>query len=445
MKAVFPDAKTSTTASAMRGSERVQKWVRRLTAFFVGQGLVPVLNLLTGFLLVRWLSVNDYAVYSLVTGFQGSVGMLVELGLGSSIVALLAGRTDPHVVGGYIRSTRHYRTRFFLLLLPVILVTFPVLTFRQGWGMPLTAGLLGAILVSLYFSSWASYYAVPLLIHHDLALYYRTPSLLGAARLAISFVLYLVTLLTALASVWLSALSTVAQGWFYRRYAARHIEEPRESDPAKNREVLSVIKPQIPSYIFFALQGQISVILISWFGKVNSISEVGALGRIGQVFVMLGAFNNVIIAPAIARISRLLLLRRYCQVLAGALLICGVLIGSALLVPGAFLWVLGHKYEHLRSELAWMMASSCVGYITGVVWTMHSARKWIFSWASWAYIGTVLLTQIAALALMDLRTTKSVLIFSLFSSLATLLVQVVLAFVGFVLVRRESSDGNGHG
>ena len=424
---------------------RLRRWVHRLTAFFVGQGMVQILNLATGFFLIRWLSVDDYARYSVATGFQGTVGILVELGLGSSIVALLAGRTDPQVVGGYIRSTRHYRNRFFLFLLPVVLIAFPVVTSRQGWGFSLPAVLLAAILVSLYFQSWASYYAVPLLIHQELALYYRTPSLLSATRLGVSFLLHLLSLLSAVASVWLSTLSTVAQGWFYREHSARHIAEPQESDPAKNREVLNYIRPLMPSTIFFALQGQISILLITWFGKENSIAEVGALGRIGQLFVMLAAFNSVIIAPAIARIPRSLLLRRYCQVLAGAVLVSGIMVGLAVAFPAAFLWLLGHKYEHLRGELGWMMASSCIGYLTGVMWTMHSTRKWIFSWASWAYIGTVLLTQIAALALMDLRTTKSVLIFSLFSSLATLLVQVVLAFVGFVLVRRESSDGNGHG
>lgn len=405
--------------------------------------MVQILNLATGFFLIRWLRVDDYAMYSVATGFQGTVGILVELGLGSSIVALLAGRTDPQVVGGYIRSTRHYRNRFFLFLLPVIFVAFPVLTLRQGWGFPLTAVLLAAILVSLYFQSWASYYAVPLLIHQELALYYRTPSLLSATRLGVSFLLHLLSLISAVASVWLSTLSTVAQGWFYREHSAQHIAEPRESDPAKNREVLNYIRPLLPSTIFFALQGQISILLITWFGKENSIAEVGALGRIGQLFVMLAAFNSVIIAPAIARVSRRLLLRRYSQVLAGALVISGVLVGSALVFPDAYLWLLGHKYEHLRGELAWMMVSSCIGYLTGVLWTMHSARKWIFTWGVWTYIGSVVLTQIAGLVFMDLSTTRNVILFSVFSSLATLLVQVAWGISGFA-TRAESRTEHSH-
>jgi O-antigen/teichoic acid export membrane protein len=435
----MPDEPATTNiAPALPQASRLRRWAHRLTAFFVGQGLVQVLNLATGFLLIRWLSVNDYAVYSVVTGFQASAGMLVELGLGSSIVALLAGRTDPVVVGGYIRSTRHYRNRFFLFLLPVIVVAFPVLTFRQGWGWSLTGWLLAAILVSIYYQSWASYYSVPLLIHHELALYYRTPSLLGVARLGISLVLHLTALLTAMASVWLSAFSTVAQGWFYRWHVARHIVEPPESDPAKNREVLLYIRPLIPSVIFFALQGQINVLLITWFGKAQSIAEVGALGRLGQVFAMLGAFNNVIIAPAIARTPNGRLFRRYLQVLGGAVGVSATLASAAFLFPRLFLWLLGSKYNHLEHEIGWMMVSSCIAYLGGVMWTMHSARKWIFTWGVWSYIGAVVLTQIAGLVLMDLSTTRNVILFSVFSSLATLLIQVAWGIVGFWAKKRAS-------
>jgi hypothetical protein len=195
----------------------------------------------------------------------------------------------------------------------------------------------------------------------------------------------------------------------------------------------------MPSTIFFALQGQISIFLISWFGRAESIAEVGALGRIGQLFIMLGAFNSVVIAPNIARISRQLLPRRYIQVLVGAVAVCCALIGLALVFPGVFLWLLGHKYEHLRSELPWMMASACVGYVTGVMWTMHSARKWIFSWGVWTYIAAVVLTQIAGLLYMDLSTTTGVILFGLYSSFATLAVQIAWAIFGFATIKDSVS------
>jgi hypothetical protein len=234
------------------------------------------------------------------------------------------------------------------------------------------------------------------------------------------------------AAVWLSSLSTLAQGWFYRRHSAQHIIEPVASDPSTNREVLGYIRPLIPSTIFFALQGQISIFLISWFGRTQSIAEVGALGRIGQLFVMLGAFNGVVIAPYIARVSRRDLAQRYIQVLAGALVVASLLVALARFAPHSLLWLLGKKYANLETELVWMMVGACTGYLTGVMFTMHSARKWIFTWGVWTYIGSVLATQITGLALMDLSTTRNIILFSVFSSLATLLVQVAWGIVGFL-------------
>jgi len=72
-------------------SKAVLPKLRKLAGFFLGQGSVQALNLLTGFLLLRWLSVEQYAIRALVAGFQGTVGMLVEMGLGGSLTGLLAG------------------------------------------------------------------------------------------------------------------------------------------------------------------------------------------------------------------------------------------------------------------------------------------------------------------------------------------------------------------
>jgi O-antigen/teichoic acid export membrane protein len=417
-----------------------RRWLGILTSFAIGQGSVQALNLFAGFLLIRWLSLNDYAAYSLVTGFQSIVGVLVELGLGGSIVALLAGRSDPSVIGRYIRSARHYRNRLFLILLPAIAVAFPLLARRQGWNWSPTFILLLAILVTLYFQSMATYYAIPLLVHQRLGPYYRTPAALGAVRLALYFVLQLVSLLTYVSAVFVSSITMLAQGWFYKQQSAQQVLERAAPDADINREVLGYIRPLIPSTIFFAFQGQITILLISWFGQTQSIAEVGALGRIGQLFVMLGAFNNVVIAPFIARTPRELLARRYCQVVAGALGASLALVGAAVLFPGLFLWLLGRKYEHLEAELGWMMLGACASYVTSVMWTIHNARKWIFRWCVWTYIAAVISTQIAGLVFMDLASTRNVILISVYSTAATMLVQVAWAIAGFVWERRTGAQ-----
>src|SRR5687767_11972262 len=100
------------SSSTFHAHGRIKRWLPQIARFITGQGSLQAVNLLAGFLLIRCLDVDNYALYSLTTGFQGTVGVLAELGLGGSIVALLAGRTDPTNVGRYLRSTTHYRDRF---------------------------------------------------------------------------------------------------------------------------------------------------------------------------------------------------------------------------------------------------------------------------------------------------------------------------------------------
>ncbi|MHA3772789.1 lipopolysaccharide biosynthesis protein [Verrucomicrobiota bacterium sgz303538] len=411
----------------------LRRWIDRLRDFLVGQGLLQVLNLFAGFLLVRWLSVTDYAAYSLVTGFQGTVGILVDLNICSSAIALIKGRTTPSIVGGYICSARRYQKRLFLVLLPVTIVTFCVLALRQGWSWSFTGILLCAVLVGLYFQSLTACYSVPLLVRQELNAFYRPPVILGFYRLASSVVLYKLTLLTSVSAAWISALCVAVQGWLYKKISSSYIAEPSHSSPITNLEICTYIRPLIPGTVFFALQGQVSVLLISWFGRSQHIAEVGALGRLGQLFVMLGAFNGVVIAPNIARISPQILKRRYIQVIAGAMLVSLGLVVASACAPRSLLWLLGEKYHHLEPELSWMMLSACINYLSGVMWTMHGARHWNFRWVGWLTISTVLVTQAVALLITDVSDTKGVILFSLYSSLATLVVHVIWAFYGFAV------------
>jgi O-antigen/teichoic acid export membrane protein len=414
------------------GKGRLRRWARRLFTFFVGQGLVQFLNLATGFLLIRWLSVNDYAVYSLVSGFQGTVGVLIELGLGGSIVALLAGRTEKHILGGYIRSTRHYRNKFFFYLLPAIAISFAILAMRQGLVWWMTAILLGAILTAIYFESWTAYYSVPLMVHQDLQTYYRTPAMIGGVRLVTSFLLHAVSALSAWLMALMNSAGMIVQGWSYRQDARRHIIEPTDADPSTNREVMEYIRPLIPGTAFFAIHGQITIFLISWFGQARDVAEVGALGRLGQLFLLLAAFNSVVIAPNIAKIPRVRLASRYAFFLAGAIAVSVALLVTSAWLPQVLLWIIGPKYLHLRTELIWTIMASCLGYVCSVMWTMHLARKWTFAWGVRAYIIAVVLVEICGIAFMDLSTAVGVIRLSAYTALATFAVLIAWAIHGFI-------------
>jgi O-antigen/teichoic acid export membrane protein len=403
----------------------------KLASFFLGQGSVQALNLLTGFLLLRWLSVEEYAVYALLVSFQGTVSVLVEMGLSGSLTGLLAGRTDKATVGGYIQTVKRYRSLIFLSTTPLLAIAFAVIFLRQGWGWELGLALLLALLVNTFFLSWTKYYSVPFLIQHNMAGLYRLEALFAAVRLAGCWFLQVGGVIGAAVVAWLTALTTTAMGLAYRQQAAPFIEMPRRPDAEKNREVLNFIRPLVPATLFFAFQGQIGVFLISWFGKVDAIAEVGALGRISQIFVMLSAFKTVVIAPYIAKSPRHLLLRRYLFFFFSALGFCACVVLAGFSRPDLFIWLIGPNYSQLSADLGFLLLASCINLTSGLMWSMHSARKWIFGWTSWLYITTTLVVQLLCIKFIALNTVKGILIFSICTSMAMFFACMAWAFFGF--------------
>jgi hypothetical protein len=106
-----------------------------------------------------------------------------------------------------------------------------------------------------------------------------------------------------------------------------------------------------------------------------------------------------------------------------------VLIGAAVLFPGAFLFVLGAKYAHLERELVLMVGAAVVGALTATFWTLNASKAWIAG--SWLYIPLTLAAQIALIPITDFSSVRSVLMFNLLSALPNLLLNVALSFRGF--------------
>lgn len=421
------------TAHAVYSSSRWQRWVGLISRFLAGQGTVQLINLITGFLLLRWMSVEAYAQYSVAFGFQSTLGMLIDLGFSGSIIALVGERsTDIEVVGRYVRSARHFRTRLFVVLLPLAAIAFPLFMSKHHWPLLTQALLFISIGIALYFQGWVSFYSTPLLIKQRVNQYYRPQIISAVGRNIFCLILYLASALSSWATAWVNSAVIAINGLLYRKETKNLIAEPVDSDIQANLEMLRYLSPLIPGIIFIAFQGQISVLLITWFGQTRSVAEVAALGRLGQVFLILGAFNAVIVNPYIARLARSYLVRRYLQIVGTATVISIAICVIAFLFPDPFLWILGPKYQNLRTEVSWLLAVSCLNYVGGVMWTIHSARKWIFWWGTIAYIGLLLTTQAICVSVMDLSTTLNVIYFSLITSAVVMLIHIATAAYGFV-------------
>ena len=216
-----------------------------------------------------------------------------------------------------------------------------------------------------------------------------------------------------------------------RKYVAGVIDL-KAPEHAEDREAMrGFIRSQAANAIFFCLQGQITVFLISFFGRqASSIAEVGALGRLAMIFAVLSNLLANVFAPAFARCQSLRKLRwQYAAIVGCVACFSLVIIGAAAFFPRQFLFVLGNKYAHLERELLLMVGGAVITALAGTLWSLNAAKAWIAG--SWLYIPLTLATQLALIPFTDFSSVTGVLTFNLVSAIPSLALNLILSYRGF--------------
>ena len=411
---------------------RVRKLLGLLTSFFVGQAALQVVSLLIGLFLVRSLSVRAYAQFGLALGFQATASILMDLGFASTIVPLVGDRgSDRALVGRYVRGAKSLRDRSFLILSPFVALTFVVITHKQGWGWPIQLGLLASVLLALYSSSAASYYAVPLFLYRRLREFYLLQTASGAGRLVVYLVLNAIGALNSITAAGAAALNATLNGFLLKRKGGTSIDWPEQDDPGIRKEIIQYILPALPAILLGAFHGQVALFLISIFGSTVNIAQVAALGRLGQIYYMLMTFNVVVVEPYVAKLQRHRLLPNYLRLIAAACLGGAVLVTFTFAFPEIFLWVIGPRYADLRGLIGWVVLTACINYVAGLIWIMNRSRKWLFWRGSIAEISLLATVQIGYLLIFGVRTTRAAVMFNLASSFCYVIAHSYVAIHGF--------------
>lgn len=416
------------------GDLQASPWRRRagvLAAFLGGQGASQGLSLVTGLLLLRWLSIEAYAQYSLAFAFQKVLSVLTDLGLQGSIVALVGTRgADPSVVGLYVDAARRIRSRTFLAAALGAAVAFPVLTARQPWPA-LDKALLCAAIVAFVWFEGGLLYGAPLLIARNVRGYYRAKVWPAVLRLGVTAGAWGLGVLSGWLAAWLAALQTAWSARQLKAQARSLVRQPETLPPSVYREFWSYLAPLLPNSIYYAFQDQIALGIVAWVGTSRAVAEVGALGRLAQIFLFLGAANPVLVAPLVARSGRAALPRTYAGVGAAVALVGGLLSLTGWLFPAPYLWLLGPRYAGLGSAVGWAVTAGSLALVAGTLFTMNAARRWVFLHATLAGIVATLAAQVALAMSLDMSTAVGAAKFMAGTSASLFVGVAMAAWTGF--------------
>ena len=418
---------------------RLLPLVRLLATYIVGQGATQVLQLITGFLLVHWLTKDAYATFTLVIAVQSTTAVLVELGLSQSLVAFIGKKyKDAEVAGRYVAACRYLRDRILIAGGVVLFVFFYLVSPKYGWSDGVWVVLWFSVISALVFQAWSGIYSPLLLLDKNLKVIYSIDIASGAIRLGLISFTYLFGLLSAPLVLLYGATQACFAGWASREKTRSMIQEPPAgvSLHAEKKEILSQVLPRVPSSVFFAFEGQIAIFLISIFGATSNIAELGAMGRLAMLFVIISRANGVLIAPYFARLASRQVFAKSILFVCGSLLFVMASSGFVFCFPEPFLWVLGDGYQHLKFEVFLVMTVSALNLVSMLIFSICLSRKYIFPWYSIVDIGPVCVAMILGFMLMDLGTLSGVLYYSM------LMAVVKMLSVGFVLAFGLSQENS---
>jgi hypothetical protein len=221
------------------------------------------------------------------------------------------------------------------------------------------------------------------------------------------------------------------QYFILRRYAAGIIDLHAEENADDREAMIGFIRSQAANAVFFCLQGQITIFLITFFGhRVGAVAEVGALGRLAMIFAVLGNLLTNIFAPAFARCQeRRRLGWLYAGIVGAVAAFSLFVLGGAAFFPNEFLFILGNKYSHLQHELLIMVGAATLSMMATALWTLNASRAWVVG--AWLNIPLTLGTQLLLIPFTDFSSVSGVLTFNVFSVFPSLMLNIGLSYRGF--------------
>ncbi len=395
------------------------RWGTLIARFLTGQAAVQLVNLITGFLILRFLSLHEYAVYTLASLLQSVASVGSDLGVSNAVVSIGAPiREDVPAFSALLRSALRLRRRFFARELPVVVILAYVLLRGTEDRISVMVAVILLAMVTAWVQQSVTLGVSVLNTHHDSSGLTRTGVGAALCRLILVAVFCRVVphALTALA---INLAGMLLNALLLSRLCRRYVSPESRDEENFAPRLLAFARPLMPGVVYYMLQGQISLFLLGIAGATGPVAQVGALGRLGQAIGILTMVNAFFIQPYFARIGNYRdFTKRSLQTIAALLLFFGAVTASSWLFPGIWLALLGPKYGGLERELVIALAGAQLTVAGGIIFTMVIATR--VTRGQWIQIPLGLGTQVAFLAANGLKSTHDALMMNLLPAVAVL-------------------------
>jgi O-antigen/teichoic acid export membrane protein len=389
------------------------------------QAAVQGCAFLSAVLVVRLLSIEEYAYYTIANAALGTLTVLTDCGIGQGVLSA-GGRVwqSREALGGVLAAGMTLRRKFGLVAAAVSIPGLFYLLREQGASYSM-ALLVALSIIPTFLSTLSGHVleVVPRLHQRLLSLQRIQLDAAGARLLAVA------SAVAMFPHAWLASIAAgLAQSWSTwrtRRLAREFANTEAAPDASARASILQQVRHMAPNAVFYAFSGQITMWLISMLGNTEAVAHVGALTRLAAVFNVLNQVFTLVFVPRFARMpsdrdSQRRVMRRFWQIQLGMLVSLALIVGWVGAFPGLALAVLGPAYAELTREVALAAGGAALSVLSGSAYVLSAARGVVAP--SWFVIPVALIVQVALIATLPMSTARGVLWLGLLTNLTLWLI-----------------------
>lgn len=403
--------------------EKFTEWVKLIFVTGGAQSILQGISLVSGLIVIRLLQKNDVelAYYTIANTMLGTISLLSDGGISQGVMSQ-GGKywQDKQKLGTVLMTGLNLRRKFAV---GALAISAPILIFllhHQGASWFTILMIVLSMIPAFYAAIVDSLLEIVPKLHQVILPYQRNQVTVSVGRLMLTSATLFFFPFTYIA-VLAAGIPRLIGNIKLRKIAAPYADMHQHPDKEVRDKILSVVRRVLPGAVYYCFSGQVTIWLISFFGKA---SEVGQLGGIGKITLMLSVFSSIIVTlvvPRFARLNDLHKLRSYFwKVHLAVWSFVLFVIFIVWMTADYILLILGPKFAGLAYPMTLSMIAAGIFLNGGISYFLYSSRGWVMNPILNVSISIVILA--IGISLMDISTLVGCIKLDIFTSVGHYLV-----------------------
>lgn len=357
---------------------RVLDWGKLISITGSAQLLIQGVGFVSGILIIRLLPVQEYAFYTLVNTMLGMISVLSDGGISTGVMSSGAKVwQDPNKLGTVLETGLDLRKKFAKGSLIVSVPILFYLLIHNGASVLMSLLIAASMIPAFYAALSDSLLEIVPKLHQNILPLQKNQVAVGVGRLILT-ALTMFIFPWAFVAILATGIPRIWGNFQLRKIVYKVVSKNQKPNIEIRNGILKLVRRILPSSIYYTFSGQISIWLISIFGNTTSLAQLGALGRLSMLLGLVSSIISMLIIPRFAKLAenKVVLLQRFLQLTGGLFILFILIILLVYLFPNPILWLLGKSYYGLEKEFVLSIIASCIGLMSGVIFSIYTCRGW---------------------------------------------------------------------